>query len=217
MPAGALSAIRPASIRSSGRQPSSAARGGDLPLDIVQPFGLAARLDAPAGVVARFLHVGEPVMRHELDPECRDHVEERRLLVGAVAVAAGRTVSIVAVRHAGLVAREQLAADHLRISEQRDASAVAVAGELVEREIRIGRLELHVAEKQHAGRAHRGIVDVVADAVTLRKRISGPLQRWSPPERICRSRKLGWLRSSRISFHTFSTEPSICSPRPCGR
>ncbi len=63
------------------------------------------------------------------------------------------------------VAREQLAADHLRIRlEQAEAVAVPVARQRIEPEIGIGRFELHVAAEQLPGRSHRRIADVVADA-----------------------------------------------------
>src|SRR4029453_16751138 len=113
----------------------------------VGAFGLAAGRHQ-AGAVAPFLEVREPVVRLELDPERREDVEG----VGLLVVVLGR-------------ARQQGAADPLRIGlQQADAIAVAVPRELVRSELGERGLELDETGEALAGRAHRWIGEVVADA-----------------------------------------------------
>jgi hypothetical protein len=107
----------------------------------------------------------EPVVRHELDPRAR-HIHRRGFLVVAVgflrksrhAEPGGAAVVVAA-------AREQRAADHLRIGDQqRETLAVTVARNLVEAGLRKERLVLRVVREQRPGRSHQRGLHVVADA-----------------------------------------------------
>ena len=112
----------------------------------------------------------EPVVRVELNPERREHVEERRLFVIAVRVfgVAGLAVAVVARRAVGLRPREQHSADDLWIRRhQRQAAALAILRELIEAAVRERARELHVATEQSPGRSHQRVARVVADAGEL--------------------------------------------------
>ena len=68
-----------------------------------------------------FFEVREPVMRHELDPICCEHIEERSLLVIAIGILriARQAVSFLALVGIRLDSREKPAADDLRIRLQK--------------------------------------------------------------------------------------------------
>ena len=105
-------------------------------------------------------------MRHELDPERRQHVEEGGLLVGAIAVVRARNaVALIAVRRVALIPGKQLSADDLRIGlEQPDPPAVAVPGNRVALEFGKCRFEFDIAGEQLPARSHRRVANIVADA-----------------------------------------------------
>ena len=140
-------------------------RGRQRRLDIVHFLRDAADLHVLRGVVP-FLQMREPVMRHELNPEGRDHVEERRLLVIAV-----RAITVVAGGGIRLVAGKEAPADDLGIGgQQRNAPALPVHGAIaivaggVDVQIREGGFEFHIAAKHRARGTHQGIGKIIADA-----------------------------------------------------
>jgi len=106
-------------------------------------------------------------MGHELNPEGRQHIEERRLLIVAM-----RAIAIAAASGIRLFAGEEPPADDLGIGgEERDAVALPVHGPIaivpgrIDVQIRECGFEFHIAAEDRAGRAHQGIGEIVADAV----------------------------------------------------
>src|SRR5215475_2599719 len=67
--------------------------------------------------VMPFFQMGEPIVGHELDPESRQDVKERRLLVVAFGIGGVTRKPVSGTTFFGvrLDAREELAADHLRV------------------------------------------------------------------------------------------------------
>ena len=129
--------------------------------------------------------VREPVVGHELDPERRQDVEERRLLVVATGVRRRRRAARAprgTCRAVRLGAREEPAADHLRVRpEQAEAVAVPVAGQLVARRAR-GRSPRTRTLRANGMPAEpiSGFRMSLQMPVSVRKRISSPPQSCSP-------------------------------------
>src|SRR5437773_1750935 len=111
-------------------------------------------------------------MRHELDPECSQNVQDRRLLVVAVGLdrVARQTFPFIAPFGMRLCAGEKLAADHLRIGfERAQAITVSILRQELLPEIGKSRFELNISGKGLVGRTHEGIAQVVAGAVEISK------------------------------------------------
>ena len=109
----------------------------------------------------------EPVVGHELDPERRQHIEERRLLVVALGLfcATSQAVTFTTFVRLRLRAREQLPADHLRVWLQQPYSiSMAILRQLIQTQIGKRGVELHVPRKELIRRSHLRIADVVTDA-----------------------------------------------------
>ena len=155
-------------------------------------------------------------MRHELDPVRGDHIEERRLPVGAVGVARRRAVPLVAVRRCSVWSR----VNSLRLITCGSgfSSGCARHGGSWASSLRprSGKVASNCTLRANnmPGRSHRGILDVVADAG--QRCGSGSARPCSAGRR--RRRRSCEVRMARLEPHLlprFSTGRRLPSTRPC--
>ena len=164
----ASSATSPASILSSGRQPSCAAASGGSG---------CSTLFARCVAQPRLVMIRDRSLRASSMCENQSWVMNwiqnaaRTLKNGAFLYAQSLSFEFATpwpwlqFGELRLIAGEQLPADHLRVGlEQADPAAVAVLRDRIVLKIGKGRFEFDVAGKQLPGRSHRRIADIVADA-----------------------------------------------------
>src|SRR5438046_2705785 len=105
-------------------------------------------------------------MSHKLDPKSRQNIKERRFLVVTVTRWRGAGESVTFLTFAGirLRAREELAADDLRVGCQKSQPiGMPISYQLVLADVGKSRIELDVSRERLPSRPHQRIFDVVAN------------------------------------------------------